>query len=116
MSPRQQHGGVFVGGASDAPLQVTDRPRGQSCCLRQFFLSQFRLAAQLRSGACVTVWGSGGVGKTRLVLETAPDVASRFADGIVFVELAELTGPDDVPRAIATAFDVREHAEPALAK
>ena len=44
---RQQHGGVFVGGASDAPLQVTDRPRGQSCRLRQLFLGQFRLAAQL---------------------------------------------------------------------
>jgi predicted ATPase len=48
------------------------------------------------------------------VLETAPGVAARFPDGIVFVELAEVTEADDVPRAIAAALDVREEAERTL--
>src|SRR5262249_34130133 len=39
--------GVLVGGAMDAPFQVTDRPRGQPRRLRQLLLGQLRLGPQL---------------------------------------------------------------------
>ena len=44
--PGQQHRGVLVGGAVDAPLQVADRPRGHARRRRQLLLGQLRLGPQ----------------------------------------------------------------------
>ena len=46
-SAGQQHRGVLAGRAADAPLQVTDRPRGQGRRLGQLLLGQPRLGPQL---------------------------------------------------------------------
>lgn len=51
----------------------------------------------------VTILGPGGVGKTRLAIQIAGDLASAFADGAVIVPLAPLTDAVDIPAAIATA-------------
>ena len=60
------------------------------------------LAALLRGGSrLVTLTGAGGIGKTRLALEIAHDLAESFADGVYFVDLSRLTGPELVPGAIA---------------
>ncbi|TDC15484.1 AfsR/SARP family transcriptional regulator [Streptomyces sp. 8K308] len=66
----------------------------------------------------VTLTGSGGVGKTRLALETAARLADDFPDGTWLVELAALgrTGSanamDQVAEAVLTALDVREESGP----
>jgi predicted ATPase/DNA-binding XRE family transcriptional regulator len=39
----------------------------------------------------ITLTGTGGVGKTRLAIETARSISARFADGIRFVELGVIT-------------------------
>jgi non-specific serine/threonine protein kinase len=57
----------------------------------------------------VTLTGPGGVGKTRLALRVAADLAAegRFADGAVFVDLAAVRDPDLVAPAIVQTLGVR---------
>jgi predicted ATPase/DNA-binding CsgD family transcriptional regulator len=58
--------------------------------------------------ALLTLTGPGGVGKTRLSLAIAHDLASTFADGVAFVDVAPITDPALVPIAIAHALGLRE--------
>ena len=52
----------------------------------------------------ITLTGPGGVGKTRLALQAARDVATEFLDGAVFVPLAAVRDPDLVPSTVAKAL------------
>jgi predicted ATPase/DNA-binding CsgD family transcriptional regulator len=54
----------------------------------------------------LTLTGPGGVGKTRLALAVAQDVAPQFADGAVWVDLAPLTDAALLPVTIAHALDL----------
>ena len=55
----------------------------------------------------VTLTGSGGVGKTRLAMQVAADLAPEFAHGVVFVALASVRDPALVVPAIAQELGVR---------
>ena len=56
----------------------------------------------------LTLTGSGGAGKTRLALQVAAEVLRDFPDGVWLVELAALSDPSLVPKAVASALDVPE--------
>ncbi len=62
----------------------------------------------------VTFSGAGGVGKTRLALQVARDVAPVFRDGVYFVDLAPITDPALVLAAIARGLGVKESADQPL--
>jgi predicted ATPase/DNA-binding CsgD family transcriptional regulator len=67
----------------------------------------------LSAARLVTLTGTGGVGKTRLVLRAAADVRRAFTDGVWLVELAELRDPHLLPSTVATALGLRDSADPA---
>ncbi|MEV6235509.1 diguanylate cyclase [Lentzea sp. NPDC051838] len=67
-----------------------------------------RLADLLSERRLVTLTGAGGIGKTRLAVAVAGAVADEFADGAVFVSLAEATTTEMVVSAVAAVLEVPE--------
>jgi predicted ATPase/DNA-binding SARP family transcriptional activator len=63
-----------------------------------------RLIDSLGPGRVVSLLGPGGVGKTRLAVEVALDVADRWPDGVWLVALADVGRADLVDAAIADAL------------
>ncbi|MEU3354883.1 BTAD domain-containing putative transcriptional regulator [Streptomyces sp. NPDC037389] len=73
--------------------------------------------ARLAAGRLVTLTGSGGVGKTRLALETATQLAPGYPDGAWLVELAALDahgGADALVEALLTVLGIREDGAPGI--
>ena len=59
----------------------------------------------------LTLTGPGGVGKTRLGIRVASELASDFSDGVSFVSLAPVRDPDLVVATIAEALGLKEIGE-----
>ncbi len=70
------------------------------------------VAALLRGAGnrLVTLTGPGGIGKTRLAIAVAADVAEEFPDGVDFVGLAAIAQDGFVLPAIAEALGLKESA------
>ena len=59
----------------------------------------------------LTLCGPGGIGKTRLGLRLAAQLAAGFADGAWLAELADLTDPGLVDRRVAATLGVRDEPD-----
>jgi predicted ATPase/class 3 adenylate cyclase/DNA-binding CsgD family transcriptional regulator len=82
--------------ATNLPVQLT------SFVGRDAELTQLReLLAQNR---VVTLTGAGGVGKTRLAIQVAAQMAGEFSDGVWYVDLAPITDPELVAVTVASAL------------
>ena len=66
------------------------------------------LQAALRSHRLVTLAGVGGVGKTRLAVEVATQLADEFVDGVWVFELAAVADPAAVPDAVAAVLGITQ--------
>lgn len=59
----------------------------------------------------LTLNGPPGIGKTRLALQAASDLAEHFGDGVHFVDLSTVTAPAEVLPTIARALGLTENRE-----
>lgn len=71
-----------------------------------------RIAGLLSGARLVTLTGIGGVGKTRLALRVASDVAGSFPDGVHVAELADLRDPELLATSVLGALDVARPGRP----
>ncbi|HYW89064.1 MAG TPA: tetratricopeptide repeat protein, partial [Chloroflexota bacterium] len=62
----------------------------------------------LQSSRLLTLAGFGGIGKTRLALQLARDVANEYPDGLWLVQLAPVSDGALVPWVVAAALGVNE--------
>ena len=71
---------------------------------RQAELAQ--IARHLGRADCqlLTLIGAGGIGKTRLALQVAGQALNAFADGVYFVRLARISGPEFLVPTISEAI------------
>jgi predicted ATPase/class 3 adenylate cyclase len=67
-----------------------------------------RLRRAVDEDRLVTVVGAGGVGKTRLALHVAGDLAADFADGAWVSELGPALEPESMLNVIAGTFSVQQ--------
>jgi predicted ATPase/DNA-binding CsgD family transcriptional regulator len=78
------------------------------------FVGRRRELAEVRTTLAgtrlVSLVGPGGVGKTRLAIRAATDLARGFPGGAWLVELAELREPVLVGHAVMAALDLRDQA------
>ncbi|MGC1150689.1 ATP-binding protein, partial [Mycobacterium sp.] len=58
----------------------------------------------LTDSRLVTLTGAGGVGKTRLAVQVANQLADEYSDGVWYVDLAPITDPAVVPVTMARAL------------
>ncbi len=72
------------------------------------------IVARLRQtpGAILTLVGPSGVGKTRLAIAVAERMSDEFEEGVVYVDLSDLTAPDLVVPAITVALGLAESETP----
>ena len=59
----------------------------------------------------ITLTGSGGTGKTRLALQVAAELLSKFSGGIWFVELAPLDDPALLVQTLFSVFRLLEDSQ-----
>ena len=69
---------------------------------------KIQVERMLATTRLLTLTGTGGLGKTRLALAVAADLAGAYPDGAWLAELAPLQDHELVPQAVAQAVGVRE--------
>jgi predicted ATPase len=68
------------------------------------------LEAAVTAHRLVTLTGVGGVGKTRLALQVAANLAGDFPEGVFVIELAPVGDPAAVPDAAASELGIIQQA------
>ena len=64
----------------------------------------------LRQARLVTLTGTGGVGKTRLAIQSAEECADDFSDGLYFIPLAALVEENQIVPVVIAALGLHEKA------
>ena len=70
----------------------------------------------LQTARLLTLTGTGGIGKTRIALRVAEEIAAEHVDGVWLVELGALAHGQLVAHAVAAALGIPEQRDRALAE
>jgi predicted ATPase/class 3 adenylate cyclase len=81
---------------------------------REAELKEIRQRLEDASVRLLTLTGPGGIGKTRLALQTAAAETDRFEDGVFFIDLAAIRDSGSVLAAIARAIGLSDTGDEAL--
>lgn len=118
--------GISASGRENVPIQTGTSPVAGRAANRAVslprplseFIGRVRevdaLKRALMVSRLVTLTGIGGVGKTRLSLRTAEEVADDFPNGVRFVDLSPLTDPALVAKTVAVTLGFSEQANRSL--
>jgi non-specific serine/threonine protein kinase len=94
---------------------TTDEPRHNLPELLTALVGRERAVAEvvqrLETTRLLTLVGAGGIGKTRLALCVGAELVPRYPAGVWLVELASLTDPAMIPRAIAASLGIYEEPD-----
>ena len=94
------------------PLKSLDVPPNNLPRQLTSFIGRDREMADVKrllsTTSLLTLAGAGGSGKTRLALQVSADLLDQYSDGVWLVELAALSDPALVPKAVASALSVPE--------
>jgi DNA-binding winged helix-turn-helix (wHTH) protein len=103
---------VELAGRPPAAANAADRRRTNVPQVLTSFVGREREIAHIKqllpTTRLLTLTGTGGIGKTRLSLQAAAEVLDAYRDGVWFVDLAPLSDPALVPRALAQVLGVKE--------
>jgi len=107
--------------AARAQWSVADHPLDNLPLELTSFIGREREVAEverlLRDRRLLTLCGPGGSGKTRLALAVAQELVEAFEDGVWWVELAPISDPKLLVRAVATVVACpsrRRHPPPGI--
>jgi predicted ATPase/class 3 adenylate cyclase len=101
-------------------IRTLDRTPGNLPIQATSFLGREKdlveVATLLGAARLVTLTGVGGVGKTRLALQVAGEIAADYPDGAWLVELAALGDPDAIGHAVAGALGIAQQSGRTIAQ
>ncbi len=101
-----------LGRGEHPPLRTEDNRRGNVPRRLGRLIGREDDLAALRDAFAehqvVTLIGPGGIGKTRLAVAAARMSQAYLPDGAWMIELAGITSPSEVPRAVAEVLEVSE--------
>ncbi len=100
-----------VAAPSETPGTAALPTPGTTFVGRDLELSEIAARLTPEDGRLVTLVGPSGIGKTRLAIEAARELAAKYADGAAFVPLAAVRTVDDMARAVANALGLTINAQ-----
>ncbi|MEM7336134.1 MAG: BTAD domain-containing putative transcriptional regulator [Chloroflexota bacterium] len=99
-----------------APVHLLPTPTTPLVGRHQEIQTCFDLLSSAADCRLLTLIGPGGIGKTRLALEVGHRIKEQFADGVVFIQLADIDSPDLLAKTIGAQLEIAFHGRTAVSE